>query len=90
MVGLGETNEQLAEAMRDLRTAGVDLLTLGQYLQPSRVHLPVSRFVPPDEFDALARTAEAIGFAGVASGPMVRSSYRAEELYRRASAARGG
>ena len=90
MVGLGETNEQLAVAMRDLRDAGVDLLTLGQYLQPTRAHLPVSRFVPPEEFAALARTAEGIGFAGVASGPMVRSSYRAEELYRRAFAARGG
>ena len=90
MVGLGETDEQLTGAMRDLRAAGVDLLTLGQYLQPTARHRPVSRFVPPEEFERLALAAERIGFAGVASGPMVRSSYRAEELYRRAFAARGG
>jgi lipoic acid synthetase len=90
MLGLGETEASLERAFRDLRDAGVDLLTLGQYLRPSADHLPVARFVPPEEFQALAATAEGAGFAGVASGPLVRSSYRAEELYRRAVAARGG
>jgi lipoic acid synthetase len=89
MLGLGETEASLERAFQDLRDAGVDLLTLGQYLRPSSDHLPVARFVPPEEFDALAATAERAGFAGVASGPLVRSSYRAEELYRRAVAARG-
>jgi lipoyl synthase len=89
MVGLGESDEQLTRAMQDLREAEVDLLTLGQYLRPTALHLPVDRFVPPEGFDGYARTAERIGFAGVASGPMVRSSYRAEELYRQAFAARG-
>jgi len=90
MLGLGETPASLEQALRDLRDAGVDLLTLGQYLRPSAQHLPVARFVPPEEFAAWAEEAERIGFRGVASGPLVRSSYRAEELYRRAIAARGG
>jgi len=67
------------EVMKDLRAHQVDMLTLGQYLQPSRFHLPVSRFVHPDEFDQLAKTAHELGFAQVASGPMVRSSYHADE-----------
>ncbi len=90
MLGLGEAEPALATAFRDLRDAGVDLLTLGQYLRPSAEHVPVARFVPPEEFERLGREAERAGFAGVASGPLVRSSYRAEELYRRAFAARGG
>ncbi len=90
MLGLGESRPSLTEAFRDLRGAGVDLLTLGQYLRPSPAHRPVARYVPPEEFTALAEEAERIGFTGVASGPLVRSSYRAEELYRRAFAARGG
>jgi lipoyl synthase len=90
MLGLGESPASLERAFRDLRDAGVDLLTLGQYLRPSAEHLPVARFVPPEEFGSLAAAAERAGFAGVASGPLVRSSYRAEELYRRAVAARGG
>ena len=90
MLGLGETPEALRRAFGDLRDAGVDLLTLGQYLRPSVRHLRVDRFVPPEEFDRLAQLAEELGFAGVASGPLVRSSYRAEELYRRAVAAHGG
>jgi lipoyl synthase len=90
MLGLGESTPTLARAFRDLRDAGVDLLTLGQYLRPSAEHVPVARFVPPEEFAELAVAAERLGFSGVASGPLVRSSYRAEELYRRAVAARGG
>jgi lipoyl synthase len=90
MLGLGEDPEALARAFADLRDSGVDLLTLGQYLRPSPAHAPVARFVPPEEFARLAALAEGLGFAGVASGPLVRSSYRAEALYRRAVAARGG
>ena len=90
MLGLGETSAGIDRALRDLRHAGVEVLTIGQYLRPSPGHLPVDRFVPPEEFAALAAAAERIGFRGVASGPLVRSSYRAEQLYRRALAARGG
>ena len=79
MVGLGETNEEIIQVMQDLRAHGCDLLTIGQYLQPSRHHLPVKRFVTPDEFAQFARAAEAMGFSNVASGPMVRSSYHAEQ-----------
>ena len=83
MLGLGETEEELVAAFDDIRHVGVDLLTLGQYLRPtsSRHHLPVERFVPPEEFDRLGRLARARGFAYVASGPFVRSSYRAAELF---------
>ncbi len=79
MVGLGETNEEILEVMRDLRAHGCDLLTIGQYLQPSRHHLPVVRFVTPDEFAQFAQAAQEMGFRNVASGPMVRSSYHAEQ-----------
>lgn len=89
MLGLGETEDELADAFHDLRTAGVDLLTLGQYLRPSPDHRPVGRFVRPEEFDHLRVRALAAGFSGVEAGPLVRSSYRAEELYRRAQLARG-
>ncbi|MCI4366953.1 MAG: lipoyl synthase [Thermoplasmata archaeon] len=82
MLGLGETEEELSEAFRELRSSGVDLLTLGQYLRPSADHRPVSAFVLPEEFDRLADLARAYGFSGVESGPLVRSSYRAEALYR--------
>ncbi|HEB96415.1 MAG TPA: lipoyl synthase [Sedimenticola thiotaurini] len=78
MLGLGETREEVEAVMRDLRDHGCTMLTLGQYLQPSRDHLPVERFVPPEEFEALRRSGEAMGFENVASGPMVRSSYHAE------------
>lgn len=81
MLGLGENTEELLEAMQDLVDNGCDILSLGQYLQPSKNHLPVERFVPPEEFDNLKKEAERIGFKGVASGPTVRSSYGAEELY---------
>ena len=90
MLGLGEQSEELRRAFEDLRNAGVDLLTLGQYLRPTADHLPVARFVPPEEFDALADLARQLGFSGVASGPLVRSSYRAEELFRSARARREG
>ena len=78
MVGLGETNEEIETVMRDLRAHGCDMLTIGQYLQPSRHHLPVERFVTPAEFDAFAALGRALGFTNVASGPLVRSSYHAE------------
>lgn len=80
MLGLGETRTELLDTLADLREAGVDLLTLGQYLQPSPEHLPVVRYVPPDEFDELGRLARAMGFTQVASGPFVRSSYHAREM----------
>jgi lipoic acid synthetase len=80
MLGLGETAAELEQALADLRAAGVRLLTLGQYLQPSPDHLPVERWVPPEEFDAWAQRARALGFHEVAAGPLVRSSYHAERL----------
>jgi lipoyl synthase len=81
MVGLGETDEELRQTFRDLRSVGVDVLTLGQYLQPSQYHLRVQRFVTPSEFDAYREMAEGMGFLYVASGPLVRSSYRAAEFF---------
>jgi lipoyl synthase len=84
MVGLGETNEEIESVMADLRDAGCDLLTVGQYLQPSRHHLAVERFVTPAEFEAFAQHGRALGFVNVASGPMVRSSYHAESQARAA------
>lgn len=80
MLGLGETAEELGEAMRDLRAAGCDILTLGQYLQPTLKHLPVVEFVPPERFEQHRLEALALGFSHVASGPMVRSSYHADEF----------
>ena len=80
MLGLGETDAEIAATLRDLRAAGVALLTLGQYLAPSPAHHPVARFVPPAEFDRWRDEALALGFASVASAPHVRSSYHAEEL----------
>lgn len=79
MLGLGETKEEVMEVMRDLKAHNVDMVTLGQYLQPSRNHLAVSRFVHPDEFDELRRFGDDLGFAHVASGPLVRSSYHADK-----------
>ncbi len=78
MLGLGETLEEVEQALRDLRAHDCEMLTLGQYLQPSRDHLPVVRYVSPEEFEALAATARALGFASVASAPLVRSSYHAD------------
>jgi lipoic acid synthetase len=82
MLGLGETTEELFETLADLRSVGCDFLTLGQYLQPSPRHLPVVRYLPPEEFDELGRLARTLGFAEVASGPFVRSSYHADEMAR--------
>ena len=78
MLGLGETRDEVEQVMHDLREHGCRMLTLGQYLQPSRDHLPVERFVHPDEFADLRRLGESMGFSNVASGPMVRSSYHAD------------
>jgi lipoyl synthase len=77
MLGLGETPDEIRATMRDLRGAGVEILTLGQYLRPSRQHLPIARHVPPDEFAALKTEALAMGFGHVEAGPLVRSSYHA-------------
>ncbi|MAY70872.1 lipoyl synthase [Halomonas litopenaei] len=79
MLGVGETDEQVIEVMRDLRAHDVDMLTLGQYMQPSRNHLPVDRWVPPSTFDWFAEQGRAMGFTHVASGPLVRSSYHADQ-----------
>ncbi len=82
MLGLGETTEEVIETLSDLRSVGCDLVTLGQYLQPSARHLPVVRYLHPSEFDELGRIARSLGFADVASGPFVRSSYHADEMAR--------
>ncbi len=80
MVGLGETNEEILEVIKDLRAHDVDMLTIGQYLQPSGHHLPVLRYVMPAEFDMFAVEAEKMGFKHAACGPMVRSSYHADQM----------
>ena len=82
MLGLGETTDEIFETLADLRGVGCDLLTMGQYLQPSAKHLPVERYLPPSEFDELGRMARLLGFLDVASGPFVRSSYHADEMAR--------
>jgi len=79
MLGLGETNEEILEVMKDLRDNEVDMLTLGQYLQPTPYHLPVERYVELIDFDNLKKEAELLGFTAVSSGPMVRSSYHADQ-----------
>jgi lipoic acid synthetase len=81
MLGLGEKQLEIEKTLEDLIAAGCQMLTLGQYLQPSKNHLPVERFVPPEEFEAWRKKAIKIGFAEVASGPFVRSSYHAKELF---------
>src|SRR5262249_35069347 len=80
MLGLGETREELLDTLGDLRAVRCDTLTLGQYLTPTLKHVPVARFLPPDEFDELAVLARSLGFQKVASGPFVRSSYHADEM----------
>jgi lipoic acid synthetase len=85
MVGLGETPEEIKAVMRDLRRWNVDIFTIGQYLQPSKKHLPIERYYTPDEFEAFKSYGHEIGFKWVESGPLVRSSYRAEEQVRRLS-----
>ena len=81
MLGVGESRTETLQAMKDLRDAGVDFLTIGQYLQPSKKHLKVEKFMHPDEFDELALQGDKMGFEYVASGPLVRSSYKAAEFY---------
>jgi lipoic acid synthetase len=88
MVGLGETPEEVEAVLADLREAGVDIVTIGQYLRPSAAHLPVAEYVAPDLFERYAASARALGFAGVASAPFVRSSYHAGEVADRAAAGR--
>ena len=78
MLGLGETDEEILEAMDDLRAAGVDIVTFGQYLRPTASHLPVVRYVPPEDFNRYRELGLEKGFLEVVSGPLVRSSYRAE------------
>ena len=87
MVGLGETNDEILGVMRDLRAHGVDMLTVGQYLQPSKHHLPVTRFVHPDDFRMFGAEARQLGFTNAACGPMVRSSYHADRQAQDAGAA---
>jgi lipoic acid synthetase len=89
MVGIGETDDEVLDTMRDLRSIGVDVVTIGQYLRPTPKHAPVDRYVEPVRFDAFAREGRAMGFAFVASGPLVRSSYKAAEVFVR-SALRAG
>lgn len=86
MLGLGETKAEVFEALIDLRTSGVEILTLGQYLQPTRRHPKVERYWHPEEFEELAEEAKGLGFRAVASAPLVRSSYRAQELWKMARA----
>jgi lipoic acid synthetase len=86
IVGLGEANDEVVETMRDLRAAGVDVVTIGQYLQPSAKHVRIDRWVHPDEFRWFREQGEAFGFGSVFSGPLVRSSYRADEQRAAASA----
>jgi lipoic acid synthetase len=85
MLGLGEINIEVIDVMRDLREVGCDLLTIGQYLQPSSNHRPVFRFISPEEFSEYAQIGLDMGFAGVASAPLVRSSYRAAEQFSKVS-----
>jgi lipoyl synthase len=89
IVGLGETNEEVVETMRDLREHGVDVVTIGQYLQPSAKHAKIDRWVHPDEFRWFREQGEALGFGSVFSGPLVRSSYRADEQRHAAATGRG-
>jgi lipoic acid synthetase len=89
IVGLGETNGEVVETMRDLRANGVDVVTIGQYLQPSAAHARIDRWVHPDEFRWLREQGEALGFGSVFAGPLVRSSYRADEQRHAAETGRG-
>ena len=90
ILGLGETREEISQALIDLRSAGCDLITITQYLRPTNRHHPVERWVKPEEFVELATEAKEVGFLGVMSGPLVRSSYRAGRLYKEAMAAKTG
>ena len=88
ILGMGETREEISQALRDLKDAGTELVTITQYLRPTPHHHPIDRWVTPEEFDELGAEATSLGFAGVLSGPLVRSSYRAGRLYRQAMSAR--
>jgi lipoic acid synthetase len=90
MVGLGETDEEILAVMRDLRAHGVDMLTIGQYLQPSPHHLPVERYVTPDTFQLFEKEASLLGFRHAAVGPLVRSSYHADRQAHEAGIDQGG
>ena len=90
ILGLGESRDEVSQALRDLHTAGCDLITITQYLRPTNKHHPVERWVKPQEFVELAQEAEDLGFLGVMSGPLVRSSYRAGRLYKQALEKRAG
>jgi lipoic acid synthetase len=89
IVGLGETNDEVVETLRDLRSHGVDVVTIGQYLQPSPKHATIDRWVHPDEFRWFREQGEALGFGSVFAGPLVRSSYRADEQRHAAETGRG-
>ena len=89
IVGLGETNDEVVDTMRDLRAHGVDVVTIGQYLQPSSKHAAIDRWVHPDEFRWFREQGEELGFGSVFSGPLVRSSYRADEQRHAAETGRG-
>jgi lipoyl synthase len=88
ILGMGETRDEVSQALRDLHAAGCEIVTITQYLRPSVRHHPVERWVRPEEFVELAAEADGVGFSGVLSGPLVRSSYRAGRLYRQAMEAR--
>ena len=88
MVGLGEAREEIMQVMDDMRSAGIDFITIGQYLQPTRKHVPVARFVPPEEFAALEQIARSKGFLMVSASPLTRSSHHAGEDFQRLKAAR--
>jgi lipoic acid synthetase len=88
ILGMGETREEVSQALKDLHEAGCDLITITQYLRPSPRHHPIERWVKPEEFVELQQEAEELGYTGVMSGPLVRSSYRAGRLYRQAVEAR--
>jgi len=88
ILGLGEERAEISQALKDLHEAGCELVTITQYLRPSPRHHPVERWVKPEEFVELSQEAEELGFAGVMSGPLVRSSYRAGRLYQQALEAR--
>ena len=82
MVGLGENKQEVFQLLTRLKQSGVDIITIGQYLQPTPTHLPVSRFVPPDEFEEYARFGQELGLKKVFAGPLVRSSFMAHNLWR--------
>ncbi|MGM0597984.1 MAG: lipoyl synthase [Myxococcota bacterium] len=90
MLGMGETRKEIIETMSDLREAGTKILTLGQYLAPSRKHSPVKKFYAPEQFDEFKKIGEKMGFAAVKSGPLVRSSFQAKELYQKAAGVETG